>query len=111
MVFDVILGLIGGFWHHGGVLVEVFGILSLPGEHLVAENRVEPSSGASWAPSGVVWEGPGRVLTPRGASSWVPFDSFWKVFWERYLVVRCNSIFAFFLIRFVDHFLVPASFV
>ena len=72
-------GLGGGFWHHFGVLAEVFGIISLSGEHVGAENLVEPSSGSSRAPLGVVWGSPGRVLAPTGPSIWVPFGGFWKV--------------------------------
>ena len=68
------MGFGGCFWHYFGVLVEVFGIMSLSGDDLGAENRVEPS-GTSRTPSGVVWEGPG--------GSWRPiWGAFYSVFYN-----------------------------
>ena len=46
----------------------VFAIRSLSRARLGAENQVEPSSGTSRAPSGVVWGSPGGVLATNWAS-------------------------------------------
>ena len=92
-------------------MVEVFGIMSLSGEHLDSENRVEPSYGISRAPLGVVWKDPGKIFAPNGASIRVPFGFLWEVFWGHYLLVRSDLIFEGFLIRSCEHFLVLASFV
>ena len=58
-----------GFWLSFRVLVAVFAIRSLSRARLGAENQVEPSSGTSRAPSGVVWGSPGEVL----ATNWGSF--------------------------------------
>ena len=68
----------GGFWPNFSVLVAVFAIRSLSRVRLGAENQVEPSSGTSRTPSGVVWEGPGGSWRP----IWGAFSSFFDNFLE-----------------------------
>ena len=75
----------GGFWVRFGVLETVFGYISfrvlvavfalrsLSRARLGAENQVEPSSGTSRAPSGVVWGSPGEVLAPNWGFFWGAF--------------------------------------